>query len=110
MLLHRRSQPNDYVFVYADTDDNLEVLEELTPIERRADKLGIALGLSAGSHDPNMDSVVQKWLNQDYNIQRYQLPSYRRLVKAVASKVGGSNPALAKKIAAKHPGIDHFGS
>ena len=102
MLLHAHSL---VLLVYADTDDNLlEVLEELTPIGKKADKLGIALGLSAGSFDPTMESVAQTWLNQDYNTQRHQLPSYRRLVKAVASKVGGSNPALAKKIAAKHPG------
>ena len=51
-----------------------------------------------------MDGVVKTWLDQDYNTQRHQLPSYRRLVKAVASKVGGSNPALAKKIADNHLG------
>ena len=51
-----------------------------------------------------MESIVENWLTQNYNIQRHQLPSYRRLVKAVASKVGGSNPALAKKIADNHPG------
>ena len=89
---------------HADTDDLREVLEELTPIKRRADKLGIALGLSAGSFDPTMESVVQTWLDQNYNTQRHQLPSYRRLVSAVASKVGGSNPTLAKEIAANHPG------
>ena len=88
---------------YAGTDDLLEVLEELTPIERRANNLGIALGLSTGSYNPTMESVIQTWLDQDYNTQRHQLPSYRRLVKAVTNKVGGSNPALAKKIAANHP-------
>ena len=56
-----------------------------------------------------MQSVVQTWLDQDYNTQHHQLPSYRRLVKAVASKVGGSNPALAKEIAANHSGkLDYF--
>ena len=66
--------------------------------------MGIGLGLSAGSFDPKMQSVIENWLIQNYNTQRHQIPSYRRLVKAVASKVGGSNPALAKKIAANHPG------
>ena len=87
----------------ADIDDLLDVLEELTSIEKKADKLGIALGLSPGRFDPTMESVVQTWLNQEYTTQRHQLPSYRRLVRAVASKVGGSNPALAKRIAAYHP-------
>ena len=66
--------------------------------------MGVALGLSAGSFEPKMQSVIETWLNQSYNTQRHQLPSYPRLVKAVASKVGGSNPALAKQIAANHPG------
>ena len=81
----------------------MDVLEDLAEIERKADKLGTALGLSAGGYDPTMESVVDTWLSQDYDTQRHELPSYRRLVKAVASKVGPSNPALAKKIAANHP-------
>lgn len=79
------------------------MLEELAPIEYKAYKLGIALGLTPGSFESNLLSVVQKWLEQDYDTQRHGLPSYRRLVKAVASKIGGSNPALASKIAANHP-------
>ena len=93
-----------YLYKYTAIDDRLDVLEELTDIGKKADKLGTALGLSAGSFDPTMESVVETWLSQDYNTQRHQLPSYRRLVRAVANKVGGSNPALAKKIAANHPG------
>ena len=67
--------------------------------------MGIALGLSSGSFEPTMQSVIETWLRQDYNTQRHELPSYRRLVRAVASRVGGSYPALAKEIASKHPKI-----
>lgn len=77
-------------------------------IERKADKLGIGLGLPAGSYEPTLNAVIEAWLNQSYDVKRHGLPSYRRLVKVVASRVGGSNPALAKKIAGKHPGDNFF--
>ena len=68
--------------------------------------MATALGIIAiaDRFDPvTMEIVVQTWLKQDYNTECHKLPSYRRLVEAVASRVGGSNPALAKKIAANHP-------
>ena len=89
----------------SDSDDTLDVLEELGPIRRRASTIGTALGLSLDSFDsePTLESVVSTWLKQDYNTVRHGEPNYRRLVKAVASTSGGHNPALPKKIAANHP-------
>ena len=75
----------------------------MTDVKRRAGKLGIALGLSPGSFAPNLEDVIKVWLEQNYNTQRHGLPSYQRLVEAVASNVGPGNPALAKIIAANHP-------
>lgn len=74
---------------------------------------GTALGISVTSvkgvslahpGDPGLClfDVVHKWLCKDYNHQRFGLPSWRALVKAVASNVGGQNPALAEKIAQMH--------
>jgi len=37
-------------------------------------------------------------------VKRYGKPTWRKLVEAVENKVGGNNCALAKEIAAKHPG------
>ena len=90
-------------FLSSDIDDYKDVLSEVTGVRSEAEKLGIALGLSAGSFDPNLDVVIKDWLNQNYDTQRHGLPSYQQLVKAVASKVGPGNPALARKIATKHP-------
>ena len=71
---------------------------------------GTALGLSpsaikgvAAAHpgDPGqcMFDILDKWVRKDYNHGKFGPPSWRKLVKAVASNVGGQNPALAEKIA-----------
>ena len=88
----------------SDIDDYADVLSEVADVRRSAEKLGIALGLSAGTFDPTLEDVIKVWLNQDYKTQRHGLPSYQRLARAVASRVGPSNPALAKKIAKNRPG------
>ena len=46
--------------------------------------------------------VIDKWIRQDYNHERYGPSSWRRLVVAVESSIGGQNGALAKKIALEH--------
>ena len=48
--------------------------------------------------------LLKEWLKQSYDVKRYGHPSWRALVRAVASSPGGGNPALAQTIAEKHPG------
>lgn len=48
-----------------------------------------------------LDLVLKKWLIQDYDLNKYPLPSWRQLVRAVDHNTGGQNPALAKNIASK---------
>lgn len=50
-------------------------------------------------------AVLHEWLKKVYNVHKYGLPSWRSLVKAVASPLGGANPALAEAIAKEHPGM-----
>ena len=92
--------------VSLDLGDTLDVLEELAPIRKKTSNIGLALGLSLDSFDsePTLESVVDTWLSHSYDTECHEEPTYRRLVKAVANQVGGSNPALAKNIAMKHPG------
>ena len=85
-------------------DDYKDVLSEVTDLREIAEKLGIALGLSVGTFGTTLENVIKVWLKQDYNTERHGLPSYQQLATAVASRVGPSNPALAKKIAKNHPG------
>ena len=90
--------------LFSAIDDYSDVLAEVTDVRRNAQKLGIALGLPVGGFDPTLEDVIRVWLEQNYNTERHGLPSYQRLALAVASKVGPSNPALAKKIAKNRPG------
>lgn len=46
--------------------------------------------------------AIDRWIRQDYNHERYGPSSWRKLVIAVESSIGGQNAALAKKIAQSH--------
>lgn len=45
---------------------------------------------------------LSNWLQRNYNTELHGLPSWGKLVKAVDHPAGGSNPALALKIAEEH--------
>ena len=49
--------------------------------------------------------VLSKWLRKSYNYDKYGLPTWRMLVKAVGDPFGGNDCALAETIANKHPGM-----
>ena len=55
-------------------------------------------------HDPRdcLREVLRRWLNKEYDTDRHDVPTWRKLVEAVAKKTGGSNPAKAEEIAASH--------
>ena len=47
--------------------------------------------------------VISKWLrNSGYDSQQYGPPTWRWVVKVVASPAGGDNPELARMIADQH--------
>ena len=87
----------------------------LVSIKANYYQLGVELGLPAGEldsirkghpADQAFNEVILRWLRQQYNIARFGCPTWKRLVEAVESPIGGNNPALAVVIAAKHtPGI-----
>ena len=47
--------------------------------------------------------VLKRWLNKAYDTKKFGPPTWRNLVKTVTNPAGGNNPALAEKIAKKHP-------
>ena len=49
--------------------------------------------------------LLVEWLKETYDVKRYGHPSWRSLVRAVASSPGGGNPAMAQTIADNHPGM-----
>ena len=76
--------------------------------------LGIELGLPVEELDSirrvysqdlmqACSEMLLVWLRQSYRVDKYGLPTWRRLVEAVDNEAGGNNHALAKKIASNHP-------
>ena len=59
-------------------------------------------------HNPTdcLMEVVSKWLKLSYNTHKHGLPTWQKVVAAVANSIGGNNPALAKTIAENHQGED----
>ena len=77
--------------------------------------LGCALGLPVSTlnkirndnpHNSEIAlmQVINMWLAQQFNTERFGAPSWRKLVCAVASSSGGSNHKLAAEIAENHQG------
>eukprot|EP00731_Ephydatia_muelleri_P008622 Em0004g960a len=94
-------------------DDFQDVRKEVATLTGLWDGMALCLGLTkdhvreidlAYRGDPSrcLDDVIERWLNQNYNWEKFGVPSWRGLVTAVADGSGGKNPALAKKIAEKH--------
>ena len=103
MLIHFSIGEDDFHDVYR------EVLS-LTPDYFR---FGIGLGLPpqelekirrnfVQDVDQSFTEVLLVWLRHRYDVERHGLPTWRRLVEAVDSPVGGNNHALAKAIASHH--------
>ena len=97
-------------------DDLQAVLDSVHGLASKHKRLGGALGLKVTALDEiqfdsnkafdALSTVIRQWISQA-NIVKDKVsdePTWRALVKAVASPAGGGDPGLAKKIAAAHPG------
>ena len=96
-------------------DDVHDVYEEVFTMAGSWRNIAISLRLSPSlikliasecGSDPKycLLTALEDWLKRMYNTEKYGNPSWRTLVKAVASPTGGANPALAQAIAEKHSG------
>ena len=47
--------------------------------------------------------IINEWLSKNYNWKKFGKPTWKALVEAVASPMGGNNTDLALKIARDHP-------
>jgi hypothetical protein len=96
-------------------------MESISILAAKYRGLGAALGLKGSaldkitSENPNnnieaLREVIKMWLSGADLVKGKQsvIPSWKTLAIAVAHSAGGSNPALAKQIATKHPGILGF--
>ena len=99
--------------LHSDEEDCRDIYREAMGIKSRYYKFGEELGLPANDLETisttvrddaeiALSKVLLVWLRQQYNVKRHGYPTWRRLVEAVNSKAGGSNPTLAAEIAKKH--------
>ncbi|XP_064390997.1 uncharacterized protein LOC135338846 [Halichondria panicea] len=96
-----------------DNEDCFDVVEEVSDLAVRFIQLGKALRLVKADMDiiqskhkdepkAGLYAVIETWLQHNHAISKHGVPTWRVLVKAVAHPYGGSNCALARKIAANH--------
>ena len=95
---------------YIVEDDFHTVYSELVTVKANYYQLGIGLGLPPGELlvirkgtqdiERAFSDVLLAWLRQRYNVDRFGLPTWRKLVEAVDSQ---TDPALAADIAARYP-------
>ena len=104
-----------FLHPFAAEDDVHDVYEEVITMAGSWRRIAISLRLSPsiikliasqGTSEPEycLFTALEDWLKRMYNTEKYGNPSWRMLVKAVASPTGGANPALAQAIAENHPG------
>ena len=94
-------------------DDFMEVRDAVTDVLHKWQGVAHALGLRPAQvqtirakHrdlDDCMDEAISVWLRRDYMEAKFGPPTWTSLVKAIAAKAGGQNPALADEIAEAHP-------
>ena len=98
----------------ADISKLFDIFHELCNVAYKWYSVGLALGLHPDTlkkieaNDRDVDrrlhEVIDRWLRKLYDTTTYGQPSWERLVEAVAHPAGGSDRALADKIARKHNG------
>lgn len=93
-------------------DDLSSILDHLKDLKAQCYKIGTALHLKQDDLDTikreNADfaealtKIISNWLKLNYNWQKFVKPTWKALVEAVASPIGGNNTALAMEIARSH--------
>ena len=100
--------------VVPDPDDAFEIAEAVNEVAVNFIPLGEALRLKHGDlaiiekrfkDEPRrgLKDVINNWLDQNYNVVKHGVPTWKMLVKAVAHPSGGANCAVARRIAEEHP-------
>ena len=89
------------------------MLNQVIPIQAKWEFVGIQLGIDNGTieaiklkngGDPTccLKDMFSTWLNENYDTQRHEHPSWRRLCIVIASPAGAGNQSLADDIAERH--------
>ena len=106
------SLPYDYTT--ADLDDLFDIEAELVDVRAKWRQIGSALRLRAPTLndieanrqgvEARLSAVLEKWLQKNYNFERFGEPSWSLVVRAVSHPAGGGDRALALRIATKYGG------
>ena len=101
------------MFPVIDEDDLADILVHINPLREKCYKIGTALRLKLSkleaikNETPHpsdaLPRIINCWLVKDYNWVRFGEPTWKALVEAIASPIGGDAPALAEEIAKSHP-------
>ena len=100
--------------VFADSGNLFDIMMVLSPVESRYYHIGMGLRLNVEFLDDIEDKfgsdpcralrkVVSAWLQQEYDVARFGLPTWRTLVEVIDNRAGGNDHQLAEKIALEHP-------
>ena len=104
-----------YIIFYAEEDDWNIVVVECNSLSAKWEQLSAFLGLSRKLIDsikknhPNDDTVswndaLGQWIGQNYNAKKFGVPSWKRLLKAIALV----DKLVFKKLAREHEGKQCF--
>lgn len=101
------------LFSYIAGEDELKcILDDLSEVKADCYKIGICLHLKQSDLDSiklknndfveAMTEIISNWLKLNYNYQKFGKPTWKALVDAVGSPIGGNNTGLAEEIAKRH--------
>ena len=89
-----------------------EVQKALQPVLSKWNEIGIILGArhdflqtlvkSGDDASECIKSVAKKWLKKKYDVKRFGVPSWMKLVEAIGARTGGNNSAHALEVAQRH--------
>ena len=96
-----------------DEDDLHDVITLLKGVVTKWKAIGTAFRLKQsklreiqvanhGNPEDCLRSVLDNWLNRNYNVTKFGEPSWRRVVEVVADPAAGDNVVLARSIATAH--------
>ena len=110
--LHKRLLYS-FHFFYADLN-LFDVLSALEPVSFRWKGIGLALGVNPDELNvievekmklvDRLTEVVSLWLRKEYDVKKFEEPSWHALGKAVANRAGGNDTALGEEIINKYTG------
>ena len=94
-----------------DDDDIFDVHKALLPAAAQWKEIGFGFRLKSKLLEDSdkapsscLLKVVSHWLGEEYNVERFGKPTWKKVVEVVGDPAAGNDPALACQIAKEHLG------